>query len=166
MNARIDAFVAAGLQTRTTNAGAVIARQGGRFQTLVVVSSERRDWNRLLVQRKKHSLLAGASKGANQKKRELAQQDPDLLKPAFMKLAAVPRYYNKKVLIKKRNENGEEVYDDFLNEALFKELGTFGEIVAKSRKELLEGYVCPEGKTPFQLDPELDSLAALPAGLP
>ena len=41
MNARIDAFVAAGLQTRTTSAGAVIARQGARFQTLVDASGQR-----------------------------------------------------------------------------------------------------------------------------
>ena len=39
--ARINAFVAAGLQTRTTSAGAVIARQGVRFQTLVDVSGQR-----------------------------------------------------------------------------------------------------------------------------
>lgn len=106
------------------------------------------------------------SKGANQQKRELAEQDPDLLKPALMKLAVMPRYYTKKVLIKKQNENGEEVYDDSLNEVLYEELGTFGDIVARSRKELLEGYVCPEGKTPYQLDPELADLAALPEALP
>ena len=41
MNARIDAFVAAGLQTRTTSAGAVIARQGTRFQTLVDTAGQR-----------------------------------------------------------------------------------------------------------------------------
>ena len=41
MNARIDAFVAAGLQPRTTSTGAVIARQDARFQTLVSASGSR-----------------------------------------------------------------------------------------------------------------------------
>ena len=59
MNARIDAFVAAGLQTRTTSAGAVIARQGTRFQTLVDASGERTAAGRYFEQASTQDLPVG-----------------------------------------------------------------------------------------------------------
>ena len=59
MNARIDAFVAAGLQTRTTSAGAVIARNGARFQTLVDASGERTAAGRYFEQASAQDLPVG-----------------------------------------------------------------------------------------------------------
>ena len=59
MNARIDAFVAAGLQTRTTGAGAVIARNGARFQTLVDASGERTAAGRYFEQASAQDLPVG-----------------------------------------------------------------------------------------------------------
>ena len=59
MNARIDAFVAAGLPTRTTSAGAVIARNGARFQTLVDASGERTAAGRYFEQASAQDLPVG-----------------------------------------------------------------------------------------------------------
>ena len=59
MNARIDAFVAAKLQTRTTSAGAVIVRQGARFQTLVDVSGQRTAAGRYYEQASSQDLPVG-----------------------------------------------------------------------------------------------------------
>ena len=59
MNARIDAFVAAGLQTRTTSAGAVIARQGTRFQVLVDAAGQRTEAGRYYEQASSQNLPVG-----------------------------------------------------------------------------------------------------------
>ena len=59
MQQRIDAFVAAGLQTRTTSAGAVIARQGTRFQTLVDTAGQRTEAGRYYEQASSSDLPAG-----------------------------------------------------------------------------------------------------------
>ena len=59
MQQRIDAFVAAGLQTRTTSAGAVIARNGPRFQTLVDSAGQRTEAGRYYEQATSSVLPAG-----------------------------------------------------------------------------------------------------------
>ena len=59
MQQRIDAFVAAGLQTRTTSTGAVIARRGTRFQTLVDTGGQRTEAGRYYEQASASTLPAG-----------------------------------------------------------------------------------------------------------
>ena len=59
MNVRINEFVAAGLQPRTTSAGAVIARNGARFQTLVDASGERTAAGRYFEQASAQDLPVG-----------------------------------------------------------------------------------------------------------
>jgi hypothetical protein len=59
MQQRIDALVAAGLQTHTTNTGAVLARQGTRFQTLVDPAGQRTEAGRYYEQATSSVLPAG-----------------------------------------------------------------------------------------------------------
>jgi hypothetical protein len=59
MQQRIDAFVAAGLQPHTTSTGAVLARQGTRFQTLVDTRGQRTQVGRYYEQASSSNLPAG-----------------------------------------------------------------------------------------------------------
>ena len=59
MQQRIDAFVAAGRQPHTTSTGAVIARQGTRFQTLVDTRGQRTQVGRYYEQASSSNLPAG-----------------------------------------------------------------------------------------------------------
>ena len=59
MQQRIDAFVASGLQTRTTITGAVIARQGTEFQTLIDTVGQRTEAGRYYEQATSSDLPAG-----------------------------------------------------------------------------------------------------------
>lgn len=69
-------------------------------------------------------------------------------KPRLLKVKH-PRYYKKKLMVK--TEVLERIHDEELqmelckqlNETLLIELGTFGDIVELSRRQLLEGYVRP-----------------------
>lgn len=94
----------------------------------------------------------------------MGKKDPDLLKPKLMKLAKSPYFYEKKVFIKHGalETIKEDSLEESLNEELYRELGNFGSIVDISRKQILEDYCCPEGKTPLVFNPKLESLPALP----
>ena len=59
MQQRIDAFVAAGLQPHNTSTGAVLARQGTRFQTLVDTRGQRTQAGLYYEQASSSNLPAG-----------------------------------------------------------------------------------------------------------
>ena len=113
----------------------------------------------LLLERKKHEVLAAVNHNKNVQVQKLIDEDSDLAKPELEVLAYRPKNYNKKVLIKKINEEGNEVYNDEMNEFIFKEIGNFGDIVQISRFELTKGFVCPPTKRHLTMKPELDQMS-------
>ena len=76
---------------------------------------------------------------------------PEMEKPRLMKLTDVPSTYSKKIQIRHNGldtiiEEDKSNVDVDINEELFKEYGTFGDIVELSRKQILEGFVRPKPK--------------------
>jgi hypothetical protein len=93
--------------------------------------------------------------------------DPDLKKPKLEKQRRVPMTYGKRVMIKPtglapiKEEELSQLEQD-LNDAIYRELGTYGDIVEASRKQILEGYVRPKGKYRAPKKAEVLPVAPLP----
>lgn len=97
----------------------------------------------------------------------MIEEDPDLAKPKFMPLQNVPKSYGKKIMLKHTGlaqikEEEIEAFEDSLNQEIFRDLGNFGDIVEKSRRQIVGDYVCPDDKEPVVFEyyrkPEMPDL--------
>lgn len=70
-------------------------------------------------------------------------------KPEIEKVKEVPMTYGKRVMIKPTGlatVNEDDEFQEELNETIYRELGNFGDIAEKSRREILEGFARKDQK--------------------
>lgn len=128
---------------------------------------KRECWRVYLAERKEIEEYNKVIITSNKVTDELMEMDPDMKKPKLEKQRNVPMSYGKRVMIKptglapiKEEELSQLEHE--LNDALYDELGNFGDIVEASRKQILAGYVRPKGKYRAPKKGEVLPVAPLP----
>ena len=93
----------------------------------------------------------------------------NMSKPKMMKIQKKPRIYSKKVVYRTQGlqldtilEEDISILENEINDCLYKELGTFGDIVQLARKQILEGYVRPKLKKDYMDKYIVKPIAPLP----
>ena len=147
------------------NLGMIILKEIERYQHKKRLIAKQNEWKALLMERKKHEILLTVHNQQEAIKEKLAKLDPDLVKPHLMKLKTVPATYGKKILLKtNRNlDTINEMDDEDLNDEIYNDIGNFGDLVEKSRKDLTHNFVCPPNKNPIHFTSKPADIAPLPA---
>ena len=87
----------------------------------------------------------------NERVDEIYLNNPDMMKPKLKQLRNVPPNYDKRIYDKNQMQQlptiveDDENLDESINDSLYKQYGNFGQVVELSRKQILEGFVRPEG---------------------
>ena len=77
--------------------------------------------------------------------KEFYRRDPELKLPVMEPIPVLPEH-RMKVIIMAKKDFKTTVSIDEINRAIFEELGTFGDIIDLSRRQLCEGFIRPKEK--------------------
>jgi hypothetical protein len=153
------------------NVGYIMMLEVERQQHKKRLLERRKAWHAFLKQRKEALKNNKINTVLNKNlERILDDEEPEKRKPKIQQLARVPKSYGKKVWVKPSGlptiKEEQEEMEKEINEEIYKDLGTFGDIVELSRDQILAGYCRPRNMESPPRPKEIVEVEEVPEEIP